>query len=143
MGSGIYCYTCIGRELAADFLLPEQFCSGRTVAVSAVHFLASSGWFFQPELPNSGQFCALSGQFWLVFSARTAQFCLNCAANFGSTVLARTAAMAAVLAARTGQFWILFWLPELPSSGCSSGCQKWAVLAIQCSLWVFRYARFW
>ena len=51
-----------------------------------------------------------------VFTARTAQFCMNCAANFGSTVLARTAAVAAVLAARTGQFWSVFCRPELPNS---------------------------
>jgi len=56
-------------------------------------------------------------------------FCQNClvlpelCCQFDSTVLARTAALAAVLAARTGQFWLLFWQPELASSGCCSGCQ--------------------
>ena len=48
-----------------------------------------------PELPSSA---------WTVLHIWAAQF------------LARTAAVAAVLAARTGQFWSVFDRPELPKS---------------------------
>jgi len=63
-----------------------------------------------------------------VFTARTAQFCMNCAANFGSTVLARTAAVAAVLAARTGQFWSVFADQNCPIL-LLFWRQNWVVLA--------------
>jgi len=73
--------------------------------------------------------------FWLLITARTVQFCWNCAAIFGSTVLSRTAAAAAVLDARTGQFWSVFADQNCPllllfwqQNGCGSGCQNWAVL---------------
>jgi len=60
-----------------------------------------------------------------VFCCQNCSVLVFCAASSGSTDSARTAAIAAVLATRTGQLGAMFWLLHTSELAAVSGSQNW------------------